>query len=246
MSGRPCHLLNLPRELRNEIYRHVFEQRPAVCLPIDKFDHALCQRINPCHKKGVERPIAALRENEASSLGEVPLVICNTPFSQVNRQVQAEHANFLRSVDVDVAAGVQNFDLSRVIEYLNNLSKSAVEHYHVRRDGTSRSKLKLELRGPYDRNWKANLARWIDYVERCVGLDGEFMATHKIVRPLEDQEIPSRLDPAVVLELFNEYQNHRLGAGRLELDKIFYTIFARHRAERMMEGAWVDALGRSC
>ena len=232
--------LTLPRELRDEIYYHVFQQRPEVPLSVKGSKVVLHGQDGGTTYIG--RPTAFLFTNSEKRKG--PFLISTNALSEVNSQVRTEFSEFLRTVDVDVIARVRNFDFGHVIDHFNSLPRNRSESFCVQHDGTARCILTVELSGPYDARWSANLGRWISYVERWIGLEGELRTAHKTVEDSHTVIRWVRAPPDIVNEVYVCYQNHRRGAGRLELDRIFYTLWASYGVERWTHWFYgLNALG---
>ena len=216
--------LNLPRELRDKIYQYVFEDWPEI--PYKVKGSRIVLYATQGERTYRERPTAFLKPANLTAETDHRLV-CTAAFPRVNRHIRSEFSDFLRSYEVDTVARVRNFDFGHVIEHISGLSPNKLEAYHVRVDGTSTCILELELGGPYDFQWRVNLNRWIEYVEGWVGLEGELMTAHKTIPDLSTQDSFTRAPPEIVRELYACTETHALGAGRLELSKIFYTLLAR-------------------
>ena len=229
MSGPSSTLQSLPSELRDHIYQYVLINEHTFR---DWYYH---RREPPQH---IERIKAYLRPTGAKD-GNFPILTSAAAFSCVSKPIRADFSDFLHSVnsDIDIVVEVHNFDFSHVIQYLQ--TKGRKEAFCVREDGTIHSRLMVKLGGPFDKDWKPNLQHWIDFIESWIGLDEELATAHKtIVEP--DAKDPKRKDPwsraptELLTGLYRYYQGHRRGAGRLELDRLFYTVYARFGVVAMM------------
>ena len=223
MSKDVSPFLNLPLELRIEIYSHaLIQHQPKIPLRLKRSTVSFFPRANgPIYTK---RPEAFLITDTSSS-GHGPILVCPLAISQTNRQIRTEFSDFLRTAPVDIVTKVQNFDCSNVITFINCSPKWRQGHFLVRQDGTAHSTLYLELKGPYSPDLRSHLLCWISFVEKWAhGSNDELKAMHKVVKdsPTTGQqgslchgEVGRRLGPI--------YQSQRKGAGRLELDKIYVT-----------------------
>lgn len=227
MTGKPCHLLALPREIRDEIYHIIIEQRLRIPWPL---------------KTSPPIPEATTyREKPTAFLSDAHTLVSSDPVSQVKKQMRAEFSDLLRTLNVHIVVRVKNFDFTTAIKYLNDVRRERQEVFHVREDGTSTARLKIQLVGPYDGEWKSNLKQWIDQVEKWVSLEGELVTAHRTLQQCVVTKCYCiRVPRASLFEVYYEYQAHQRGAGRLELDKIFYTLLSRYRAEKMM--MWHEGL----
>lgn len=235
MSSSTVSFLQLPPEIRSQIYSLVFEQRLEGWLRHWVQDpYSLIPRRGPHHELHyAEKPRGLLPPGDGV---DGPHVLrTRILLAQVNRIIRREVLDHLASSVVDVEARVINFDFSQVIDYLASTTLSRRNDFHVQVDGTSGSYLIIELCGPYDHEWRANLGRWSELVNSLVAPSGEIATRHRIGIDKTSPDISERVPPELVLEVFFDYQAHHPGASRLELDKIFYALFSRHWVERRME-----------
>jgi hypothetical protein len=75
--------------------------------------------------------------------------------------------------------------------------------------------------------------RWVDFVEEWASRsNAELKTLHKAIK---DLATPNRrsfvFHGEVGRKLYAVYQSQRRGAGRLELDKIYYTLLGKYQAE---------------
>lgn len=237
MPQQTCHFLNLPRELRDRVYQFVFEDRPKIPPTVER-SKVVLHRSNsarPC----IERPTGFVVPAITGS-NEGYRLVCEAALCRVNRQIQNEFSDFLRSNDIDVVARVCNFDFQHVIAYINSLAPNQRTAFGVRRDGTARCTLRIEIDGSFDDRWRTQLYHWIEFVEKWIGLDGELMTAHRTIYKWPAEDRYDRELSALLPKLYSCYQTHPHGPGRLELDKLFYTLLGRHEAEFLL----LDPTGR--
>lgn len=174
-------------------------------------------------------------------------LVTTIPIAQVNRQARAEISDCPSLADAILVARINNFDFQHVIGYLDSISKANKGSFLLRADGCSRCNLRLELEGPYDFQWRANLEQWIGYANRWAGNSGEMGTTHCIVKDAASANTWSRVPPELVKEVYQVWRTYDKGAGKLELRQIFFALFCRHRVEMMMFAPRQnDALGFVC
>ena len=234
MSQDNSPFLNLPLELRIEIYfRALIQHQPEIPLRLKRSIVSLFQRPDgPIYTK---RPEAFLI-TDASSNNQGPVLVCALALSQTSRQVRSEFSDFLRMAPVDIVTKVYNFDWSNTIDLIASLPKWRQDQFLVRQDGTAQSTLYLELGGPYYRNWRSNLVHWVDFVEEWAShSNAELKTLHKAIKDLASPDRRSFVFHGEVgCKLYPVYQSQRRGAGRLELDKIYFTFLGKYRAEIRM------------
>ena len=228
MSQQSSLFLRLPQELRDEIYKYALLDQRKIALT-EKESKIVLQNygnITTC----IERPKASLFPGDPFSKKE-PYLRATTSLSQVSRQIRAEFSQFLRTADVDVVARIHGFDFGHAIYYFRSLPPDRLQSFCVKEDGTAKCILKLELAAPDNSYWHANLAKWIQFVECWVGLEGELRTSQKTVSRLSLEDSFTCEPPEIVHKVYRFYQDHRNGAGRLELDKIFFTLLAKSEVE---------------
>ena len=229
MSPQTSHFLNLPIELRNHVHSFALSAKWSEN-PLTTAG----SRVVVCSTYR-ERPKAFLLPHY-SSAGDKPILACPSALSQINPRIRLELSDVLRTSTVDIVAQVRNFDFAHVIRFFESLPAWRRDQFLVADDGNARSILYLELGGPYDADWRANLTLWIEFVENWIAV-GELKTLHKTIQDLSTADRWCRAPRGtIVYNLFVVYQEHKKGAGRLEMDKIFYTVLCRYKAELAMRG----------
>ena len=231
MSLETPHFLNLPIELRNHVYSiAVSTHQPDVSSKIEGSRIVIQSRCT-------ERPRAFLLSQHSSTEGK-PILSCPLALSQTNHQMRLELSDVLRTSAVDIVAQVRNFDFTHVIRFFESLPPWRRDHFLVQDGGNARSILYLELGGPYNADWHANIAKWIEFVEDWIP-GGELKTAHKTIQDLSTTDRWCRAPRGTIIYDFYEmYQARKKGAGRLELDKMFYAVLCRYKVELEMRGGW--------
>ena len=249
-------LLTLPLEIRNQIYGYLFSERKEVVFEDKGPILPSLRRRKPIF----ERPRAYLRAG-VNGKTERPALFSTNAIARVNRQLHVEVSEFVFTADFDVVASVRNLDFDHVLSFLQALPGDRYEAFCVKYDGTASRNLILELGGPYhkkfdeagfqlpdssssltarnllpmtDTGWPTNLERWIRGVESLVGEHGEIATACKTISDQISQDTWSRPPADLVQELYCAHERHFRGSGRLELGKIFFTLFSRFGAVAMM------------
>ena len=242
MSRETSPFLNLPLELRIHIYHHaLIQHQPDIPLTAKK------SRIKLRGEKDAykEKPIAFLITTTSSADLSRWQLACPLALSQANRQIRSEFSDLLRTASVDIICNIRSFDFSHVIEMLATVPMWRQDQFLVREDGTAESTLYLRLGGPYAADWRADLMQWIAFVDSLtINPTGELRTSHRTTRDVFDWDRNvgdwnrdyCATYGRIVSEIYLMYQRHRRGGGRLEFDKIFYTLLCRYNAEVMMRG----------
>lgn len=236
MSGPESLFLNLPIELRNTVYSYALtDHQPEIPLSV-KGSSVVWHGTAGINY--LERPIAFL-------LHDQPKLLCPLALPQVNHQIRTEFSDFLRTAPVDIVSKVRNFDFRHVISFFESLPGWRREQSLVMEDGSVHSNLCFEFGGPYDAQWRSNLMHWIEFVDNWTDSSGHELKTlHKTIQDLSNTDRGCRAPVQIIWDVWTTHRSHRKGAGRLELDKIFYTLKARFEAELMMRGGlpiwWSD------
>jgi hypothetical protein len=229
MSPQTSQFLNLPIELRNHVYSFALVNHQRKIQPKIEGSRIVI------HSRRTERPKAFLLLQN-SSANEKPTLSCSLALSQINHQIRFELSDVLRTSTVDIVAQVRNFDFSHVIELFESLQTRRRDQFLVKDDGNARSVLYLELGGPYDADWHANVAKWIEFVEDWIPV-GELKTLHRTIQDLSTTDRWCRAPRGTIIyDLYGMYQARKEGAGRLEMDKMFYTVLCRYKAELEMRG----------
>ena len=262
MSTTPTSFLDLPPEIRCVIYSFVFKQRIDgwVRRRVDE-GSAKWPQVHSPELHYTKKPKAILQPSTNTSTSYT--ITTNLPISQLNRGLRLEVLNHLAythntttattttadaNSGIDVSARILNFDFTHLIAYLCTCPAPRQRDFHVREDGTAASWLTLELCGPYDHSWRANLHHWLEFVQRLVGggRERELATRHRIgvdtlTTSMEQADDGSaavvgrgsreRVSSAFMIRLYYNYQEHTPGAARLELDKIFYSVYAKYWVE---------------
>lgn len=243
MSNQTSHFLNLPLELRISIYSHtLIEHQPEIPRVVKGSTvvwHG--KQGGPAY---TQRPRAFLGEKLSSNF-DGPTLVCPLALSQVNRQIRTEFSDYLRTAPVDIVSRIRNFDWSHLIHLIQSLPDWRKDQFLVGEDGTAGSILYFELGGPYSPDWRTNLMRWIEFVEDWARNPGhELKSLHKTIQDLSTSDRWCRAPSGeIVCEVYTMYQCQGKGIGRLELDKVFYTLLGRYKAEVMLRGGppiWVS------
>lgn len=235
MSNTPAFFLDLPPEIRSQIHCLVFKQRLDGWLRqwvYGPFSSKWAQCVHP-ELHYTEKPKAILQPGNGTNDPYILTTII--PIAQVNRTIRREVIDHLVSSTVDVETRVINFDFSHIMDYLTSATPSRKNDFYVQADGTTQSWLTIEICGPYDHEWRANLHRWTKYVQSLVSGSGEMATRHRIGIDKTSPDTGERVPPDLVVELYFDYEGHTPGAARLESNKIFYAVFARHWVERQQE-----------
>lgn len=227
-------LLRLPRELRDEIFAYVLLGQEEISLK-------RCARLQPTHGEvwTVLDPRYQTQIAEDGSSCEFTAIARDkstpAPLGQVNRQLRIEVSEFLEHSGLPVVARVRNFDFEHVLHFLVTPdSKPRFLGYTVGEDGEVQSnRPMLELVGPYDEDWRANLERWVKGLERLFPQrHGELAFSHKTLPWNGHWGI--RTPPEIVREAWQLQQAWPLGVGGRELELVFFAMFTRQRMEEMM------------
>lgn len=221
-------LLNLPQEICDEIYKYVLlEDEVTQLQPVSE----PTVKPNPNLPPGETRAWIIPRRQanlSAVALGDSPDIYLSTLASlgQVSKQLRLEVAYFLESCceKLPTVARVHNFDFDQVIRYLSAPSTRSRLHGHtLHENGTVAHKLTSELDGPYDKDWRRNLPRWIDHLDEMLPTPGaEFGALHKMV-PYHIRRL-ARAPIEIGFCVLVMHERWRFGPGRLELEKIRNTV----------------------
>lgn len=227
MTGDLSELLQqLPQELRDEIYKHILleeeEVRPA-------------HPSSPRYLDVVSVPRAQARLLGTGFENGSAVLSAPVPFCQLNQRLRIEASQYLESSKLPIVTRVRNFDFDHLIRYFTvPESNRRLQSHAVREDGTIPRRLIIEFTGPYNTHWRANLLRWIKYLdERLPANAPEFGALHKTV--FWDGRGSTRTPPKIVQEVQQMYHGWPVGAGRQELYKVSIMLYARWRRE----GPWV-------
>ena len=225
-------LFRLPQELRDIIYSYVlFEEE---ILGMDDFRKHKDSRPEPRSLVLATKRYAAYifeREDEDIRL------TTKAPLGQVSRHLRVEISRFLESNDFRVVARVQNLSFDHVSRYLQRLSlRGNLARHTVCEDGRIPEPLMLELAGPYDQDCIASLNRWIKSVDELFpDRNAELGALRKTVLNASPQNrFQNRASPAIIRKAGAMHDEWKLGAGRWELEKVFFVLYIRYRVETMM------------
>ena len=235
MSKQTSDFLTLPLELRNNIDSYaLIHHQPEIRLTVKGSTVVFHGRNGGLAY--TQRPRAFLVENGPSDVSR-PALVCPLAISQVNRQVRTEFASYLRIAPVDLVSRNRNFDWTDVTHCIQSLPDWRRDQFRVGEDGIADTILYSELGGPYGPDWRTNLMSWIEFVENWTqDPNHELKTLARTIQDLSTSDRRCRAPPGeIVREVFTMYQSRMKGAGRLELDKIFYTILGRFKAEIMMD-----------
>ena len=220
------YLLTLPREIRDQIYYHAL--RAQIVLSRGQLRGSKLRSHEVRWDKSSTcngRAIAYLHPTNNPDETQ-PYLFAGFNLEQVNGQIRAEFLDYLRTAPLDIATTVTNFDFTDLNRCIRSLPQLRQSDFLVREDGNSTSILKINLRGPYNYHCRENLQQWIDLVESWAGF-GELATSHGTGFGLcPGLQRPRYLAQArIITWLYDNYQAHRKGAARLELSKIFFTLF---------------------
>jgi hypothetical protein len=236
MSRQASPFLNLPLELRISIYSHaLIDHQPEI--PCVVKGSTVVLRGTESVSAYTQRPKAFRVENCSSDV-DGPALVCPLALSQVNRQIRSEFSDYLRTAPVDIVSRIRNFNWSHLMCFIRSLPDWRKDQFLVGKDGMADSTLYFELGGPYSPDWRTNLMCWIEFVEDWTQSPSHELKTlHKTIQDLSTSDRWCRAPPGeIVCEVYTMYQCQRKRIGRLEMDKVFYTLLGRYKAEVMLRG----------
>lgn len=222
-------LLQLPQEIRDEIYKYIL-------LEEEEIQHEArakySRRMTPSWSVRQPRYQARIVCNRLKDGPDVQMS-CPAALSEVNRQIRVEVSDFLENSKLSVVARVRNFDFDHVLRYLATpATRRTLTRHAVREDGTVPHRMVIELSGPYDDDGRANLQRWIE------GVDGLMQGRSEELGVLHKTAFQGRFKvcapAAIVWKVGAMYEAWPLGAGRLESEKVFFALYTRWEVEVMM------------
>ena len=231
MEGGFPTLFRLPQEIRDEIYKYVVLETEDVHLGSEPKIPRLRQSSSTLVQPRYQARILSI----ASRDGSKARMTTSAPLCGANKQLRQEISDFLEVSGLPVVATVRNFNFVHVLDYLTTpASRPRVGRYTCKEDGTVPQRLVIELSGPYDEHWQQNLRRWIERIEGLLPEHAaELGVLHKTV-PWQGRW-GVRTPPDILGPVWRMLGEWPVGAGRLELDKVFFTLHGRFQVEVMLE-----------
>lgn len=224
-------LFRLPQEIRDEIYTYIILEHEEIHLD-SKPDSSGVRRSSSTF---LQPKYHARILSAASRGGREIRMTTSAPLCEANKQLRHEISDVLEVSSLPVVATVRNFNFDHVLNYMTTPASSLrVGRHTCREDGTIPQRLEIELSGPYDEHWQQNLRRWIERIE---GL----LPEHPAELGLLHKTVPwrgrwgVRTPPDILGHVWSMLRTWPVGAGRLELNKIFFTLFGRFQVEVMLE-----------